>query len=270
MRNIKYLIVNADDFGMCKTINEASIDAFLNGCVTSLSIMPCAPYFKNAVSLAKKARLKHMGIHLTLTSEFSSLRWKPVSPDKNLSLIDKDGFLHKRIKLFARYAKKSEIANELDGQIKVAIKYGIIPTHLDCHMFALHSEVCLRSDLIPVALSLSRKYKLPFRVPFIKEYRYFNQNKVPALFNSFKESYDIPAQSKTKKYNSFIQSLAPGISEIILHCGYDNEELKQITKHSKRRQKDYEFAISNSTKEILFKSRVALISWKDAKKCLPR
>lgn len=262
MHNIKYLIVNADDFGMCKTINEASIDAFANGCVTSLSVMPCAPYFENAIFLAKKAKLKHMGIHLTLTSEFNSLRWGPVSPDKNLSLIDKDGFFHKTIKMFARYAKTSEIADELDSQIKKVIKYGVIPTHLDCHMFSLHSDVCLRKDFMPVLLYVCRKYKLPFRSPFIQEYRYLKKNRVPVLHNSFKESYDIPAQSKTKKYNYFIQNLEPGVSEIILHCGYDNRELRGITKHSRRRQKDYEFAVSRSTREFISELNVRLISWK--------
>ena len=46
----KYLIINADDFGMCHSANVAVSDLFTNGgCITSATIMaPCA-WAKEAV-----------------------------------------------------------------------------------------------------------------------------------------------------------------------------------------------------------------------------
>lgn len=264
----KYLVINADDFGMCNSVNEASIDAFLKGCVTSLSIMPCGPYFDSAVLLAKKAKVRHLGVHLTLTSEFRNLRWKPVAQGKKSSLVDKDGFFHRTINKFTRYAKRTEIVNELESQIQKAIRYGIIPTHLDCHMFLLHTEVCLRKDLMPVILYLCKKYSLPFRSPFVDECRYLQKNKIAVLSESFKESYDIPARLKVKRYRGFIQNIKPGISEMILHCGYDNEELRKITKHSLRRKKDYDFALARSTREFIHECGAVPASWRDAARYL--
>lgn len=262
----KYLIINADDYGLCKSVNEASISALKNGCVTSLSIMPCAPYFKHALGLAKKNKISQMGIHLTLTSEFSNLKWGPVTDLEYVkSLIDKEKYFWNNPGYFAENAKLPEIYLELENQIKKAIKHGIKPTHLDSHMFLLHSKVSLRTDFLPIILALCKKYKLPFRSPFLREYFYLKKNAILAIKDSFKKSYNIPVSSKIKTYNSFICNLKPGISELILHCGYDDKELKNITKYSLRRQIDYDFAVAKSTKKILKDCAVTLISWKEVK-----
>ena len=54
------------------------------------------------------------------------------------------------------------------------------------------------------------------------------------------------------------------LSEMILHCGHNNEELKFITKHSLRRQADLDYAVSPQTKQLLKDLDISLISWKKA------
>lgn len=261
----KYLIINADDFGVCRSINRASINAYKYGCVTSLSIMPCAPFYKEAVRLAKANGISRMGVHLTVTSEFSALKWRPVTAGKLVpSLVDRRGFFRKTISAFAKYARPDEVAKELENQIKKVIRSGITPTHLDCHMFALHSRVCLRNDLMPVIAQLCKKYRLSFRSPHRREFLYLKKHKIGVLGNSFRETYDISARDKYWAYDKLIKKIKPGVWELILHCGYYNAELRKITKKSLRRQADFEYALNSRTKKLISKNGINLISWKKA------
>lgn len=265
----KYLIINADDFGMCKSINNATIEACRKGVVTSISIMPCAPYFREAVKLAGKNGLSCAGIHLTLNSEFSRLRWGGVTPSSQIpSLIDKNGFLHKTIDALAKYAKTGEVILELENQIKSVINSGLRPTHLDCHMFSLHSKVSNRKDFPLIMLYLAKKYKLPLRCPFKNDAGLAKKSNVPILENSFKESYDIPYKDKVDRYNLFVSSCKKGVSEMILHCGYNNTELKNITKLSTRRQADFDYATSQDTKDLLKEYNMTLSRWEKTSRYL--
>jgi len=264
----KYLIINADDFGVCRSINQASINAYKYGCVTSLSIMPCAPFYQDAVRLAKANGISRMGVHLTVTSEFSALKWRPVSAGKDVSsLVDRRGYFRKTISAFAKYARVDEVAKELENQIKKVTHSGITPTHLDCHMFALHSRVCLRNDLMPVIAYLCKKYNLPFRSPHREECAYLKKNNIKALKNSFKETYDINARDKNAAYNGLLGKIKPGVWELILHCGYYNAELRKITKKSLRRQADFEYAVSKQTKQLILKKGINLLSWEKYLTC---
>ena len=266
---IKHIIINVDDFGMCSSINHASIEAVRSGCATSLSVMPCAPFFNEAVRLARKNKITHMGVHLCLNSEFPGLRWGTVTASKLVpSLVDCNGYMHKSIKAASHSVCYDEVMVELENQILKAIKNRIIPTHLDCHMFVLHLDVSHRLDLLACVNYLCKKYRLPFRAPFRNEVEYFKKNNTKILVHSFKESYDIEENRKVEKYNAFIRSIGYGVSELILHCGYDNVELKKITKCSGRRQADLDYALSAATKDVLKQERISVISWRQAQRLL--
>ncbi|MBR6779515.1 MAG: ChbG/HpnK family deacetylase, partial [Clostridia bacterium] len=48
----KYLIINADDFGLCKAANDAVIDLFRSNCVFSSTVMMTCPGTEDAVKFA--------------------------------------------------------------------------------------------------------------------------------------------------------------------------------------------------------------------------
>ena len=64
----KYLIVNADDFGLNKAINDGIIDSFRNGCVTSTSLMTTENGFEDAIEKIKGNPSLDIGIHLNIVS----------------------------------------------------------------------------------------------------------------------------------------------------------------------------------------------------------
>ena len=63
----KYLIINADDFGLNKEQNEAIKDLLNNKLITSTSLMSVAAEATDAVSFAKDIDFP-VGVHITLLS----------------------------------------------------------------------------------------------------------------------------------------------------------------------------------------------------------
>src|SRR5580704_17699051 len=84
--NMKQLILNADDFGMTRGVNEGIIRAHREGVLTSTTLMANGPEFDDAVSRAKLNRKLGVGCHLVLVGGPS------VAPrEKISSLADADG-----------------------------------------------------------------------------------------------------------------------------------------------------------------------------------
>ena len=67
------LIVNADDFGRSRSINEAVIRAHREGILTTASLMVNEPGFDEAVRLAKENPKLGVGLHLSLLCAHSAL-----------------------------------------------------------------------------------------------------------------------------------------------------------------------------------------------------
>src|SRR5690349_10998590 len=67
------LIVNADDFGASRSINEAVIRAHREGILTTASLMVNEPACGEAVELAKQNPRLGVGLHLTLLMGHSAL-----------------------------------------------------------------------------------------------------------------------------------------------------------------------------------------------------
>ena len=76
-----------------------------------------------------------LGLHLTLTSETTRMRWRPTSTTSRASgLIDDDGYMWPRVPALRSNASPEAVEEELETQIAAARDAGIRITHLDHHM----------------------------------------------------------------------------------------------------------------------------------------
>src|SRR5476651_43085 len=71
--SVRRLIVNADDFGLSHSVNEAVIRAHREGILTTASLMVNGSGFDEAVKLAKENPKLGVGLHLTLLQGHSAL-----------------------------------------------------------------------------------------------------------------------------------------------------------------------------------------------------
>ncbi|HEY6339474.1 MAG TPA: polysaccharide deacetylase family protein [Candidatus Sulfotelmatobacter sp.] len=270
----KLLIVHADDLAVAHSEDAASFDALDKNAVTSASIMIPCPWLDEVAAYAKSHPDADLGLHLTLTSEWKTYRWGPVeSKDKVPSLLDPTGYLWSDTPEADRALKADEVEHEIRAQVERAIAMGIHPTHLDSHMGALFS----RPDLFVVYVKVAHDYRLPF-LAFIAP------NTPPELASVLSKNDLVldsvviadpsihPADWKTF-YANAIRNLKPGVTEIIVHLGYDNAELQAVmVDHDDYgaawRQRDYDFVTSPEFKKLLQENHVILVKWRDLKKLL--
>ncbi|MFB9274770.1 polysaccharide deacetylase family protein [Cohnella cellulosilytica] len=157
----KFLVVNCDDFGQSKPMNQAIMHLLEERRVSSATIMAPAPGFEEAAEWCRRRGAVNIGLHLTLNSEFDAVRWASLTGDA--SLHDEGGHMHKTVEAFERLADTGAVLKELGAQYEKAVRAGLRLSHADNHMGSLYGTATGRSH-IPHALKLCAKWKLPFRL----------------------------------------------------------------------------------------------------------
>ena len=272
--NSKLLILHADDLGVAHSENAASFDALDKGVINSASIMIPTPWVTEVAEYAKKNPNADLGLHLTLTAEWATYRWGSTAPrDQVPSLHDADGTLPRDTRTVATRAKLDEVEKELRAQVDRAYALGIKPTHLDSHMGALFNTPELMATYVKVA----RSYKLPF-LGFIATPRPGTQavvtkaDVVPDTVIIADEK--VPTDHWKQFYLDAINGLKPGLTELIVHLGYDDAELRAVTvTHDAYgaawRQRDYDVLNSAEFKKALKDNNVVLVTWRELGKLMP-
>ena len=272
-RDAKLLIIHADDIGVSHSENAASIYALEHGSVNSGSIMVPCPWFPEIAAYAKNHPDADFGIHLTLNSEWTYYKWGPISsPEEVPGLINDTNHLFDNWDDVKNNASAQEIEKELRSQIETALKYGINPTHLDTHMFALY----LKPEFLAVYKKLGKEYKLP--VLLNKAYlNYFELNAeenlndedivVDNIYMAFPEDFK---KGMNNYYIETLRNLPIGLNVLLLHAAFNNEEMKAITIGktdfgAEWRQQDFNFFTSDVCKQILKEEKIELITWKEIK-----
>jgi len=266
----KLLIVHADDLGMMRSVNAASIKAFETGLVNSGSIMVPCPWLPDIAAYARKNPQADLGLHLTLTSEWTTYRWGPVlSKDRVSSLLDKSGYLYLTESEAGAHANPSEVEAEIRAQIERARSFGIQPTHLDSHMGTLYQN----KALFEVLLRVAREYKLPTRISkeAISSVSYLQSLLRPediVIDRIITIEPNVSAEDWEKFYIDGIKSMQPGVTEVIIHLAYDDEEMRAATADHPAwgaawRQRDLQFFTSDNFRRLLQENQIKLITWRD-------
>ncbi|MEP0521857.1 MAG: ChbG/HpnK family deacetylase [Hyphomicrobiales bacterium] len=135
------LVVRADDAGSSWSSNMGCLEACKNGIARSVEVMmPCA-WVSHAATLFNDHPDIDIGIHLTLTSEWDSIKWRPLTAAK--SLVDEGGNFFpllaprqgdNRQSLAQSNWSFDDILNELRAQMTLGIAMFPRATHISTHM----------------------------------------------------------------------------------------------------------------------------------------
>jgi len=146
------IIINADDYGLSRSITDNILDSFDNGILNSVSIIVNGHAFDHAISEYKKRSGIRLSIHLNF------VEGKPISSPENVHLlVNKEGFFcHSFVSLWLIYifslkrTKKllrSQLQVESTAQIRaVKNKFGDdfelnIDSHQHLHMLPFVFDV---------------------------------------------------------------------------------------------------------------------------------
>jgi predicted glycoside hydrolase/deacetylase ChbG (UPF0249 family) len=221
------LIVRGDDFGYTHSSNTAMQQAFADGVMTSGSLLVPGPWFAETARMVKKHPEWSVGIHLTLTSEWNTLRWRSVSPISAVpSLIAPDGYLwgfgygsreppgrKPDASPWAEHKPDlAEVEREFRAQIDRALAMGVDIDYVDCHM-----GLACREEIAPITRKLAQEYCLA-----ISSGMMFNETR-------FQPDYpnDTPAGIEAGLLAA-LRALKPGLHLYVGHPAADTPELRAV------------------------------------------
>src|SRR5580693_389215 len=269
-RDAKLVIVHADDLGMTHSVNAASIKGLETGLVNSASIMVPCPWFPEMAEYAKAHTDADLGLHLTLTSERVFYRWGPVAPrDKVPSLVDSNGYFHLNWTEPTRIDAR-EVELELRAQIEKAMAMGVRPTHLDSHQYRLFEN---GKDIFQSALRVAHEYKLPVFIvrDWFTDRPYLLSSLAPddlVVHHTVTMEPGVAPEKWAEFYEKALKSLQPGVTVLIIHLAFDDEEMRAATRErdtwgSAWRQRDFNFFTSAEFRALLEEQNIKLVTWRE-------
>jgi predicted glycoside hydrolase/deacetylase ChbG (UPF0249 family) len=278
----RVVIIHTDDIGMCQASVSAFSELWEFGVISSGSVMVPCPWFLEIAKIAREIPNVDLGVHVTLTSEWDTYRWGPISTrDPTSGLIDSEGYFFRSSKEVWEHSDPEAVQVEIKAQIDRALYNGIQVTHADTHMGSVVSQ-----KIIPLYLQLVVQYGLPSMVirldkqgfmemGFDETLAEFGVQMVAGL-----EEEGVPlldrisgldldrAKNKAEriKYAQKIFSeLQPGITHFIIHPSVDTPELRAITPDWPCRVADYEAFRSNELREIIKNLGIQVIGYSQLK-----
>jgi predicted glycoside hydrolase/deacetylase ChbG (UPF0249 family) len=256
----KLLIIHADDLGMCHSVNEATFLALEEEAVSSASLMVPCPAFTEAAEYLKKHPEYDIGIHSTLISEHSGLKWGPVSgKQQGPEMVDEQGHFWPRNDLLR--ATPQAIEEEISAQIILAKQAGVRITHLDSHTFSV-----ARPEYIPSYVRTARRFGLPF---LITEHwhQYCSPDGEDVIMEDvFQAGRDLTPSSLEDYYLSVLPAVRPGVSQLIVHPALDDAEMRSIYGEREAygaawRQRDFEIMRSRKFRSALKENDIQVVDW---------
>ena len=240
---MKYLIINADDFGLNEVVVQAICELFESGLISSTSCMINKPAWPQAAAYLRRNPDFAAGVHLVFNDGY------PVLPDQQVpALLRKDGqFMSDRQIMWGfKPGAGGQLHAELKAQIERFIQdVGRLPDHRDNHCSVSYA----RPDRFQITLDLAQEYKVPIRAPFGDDLHKIlpllaKQNNLPAwqirwLGRFYRRKVD---RAGIPRPNTFIQHFSAAgnqtpeyllgimddlkdgwISELLVHPGYDGD-----------------------------------------------
>lgn len=201
------VIINADDFGLNSTTNQAITKCFQKSLINSTSIMPNMSAFKEAILLAKSNDFgRNIGLHACLTEG------KPLTDLSKTLLVNNKGFFIKKNiynpRFFLSRSIRDHIEKEINAQLEELYINKLLPTHINSH-HTIHELPWL----LPIFVTIAKKNNIKLRVsqiwlngnnPLKLLYRKI-VNKVYNFYNiGFTDSFEVLEvykQTKLKKEN---------------------------------------------------------------------
>ncbi len=220
---MKKLIVNADDLGYSKGVNEGIIKAYRDGIVTSTSLMVKGKAALQAVELVKQTPQLGLGLHFQIE-------------DNDFQFL----FQTKKV-IAAVFTQKTK--REFLNQIEIFKRLtGKMPDHIDGHHHV---------HRMPIIYIFIRKWcqenAIPYRgqIHFIDSFFGMPSTKAISITNLIK----------------ILNDLSEDASELMCHPGAVSPDLK--SSYSNQREIELQTLTSKQIKDEIKKLKIELINWRD-------
>jgi predicted glycoside hydrolase/deacetylase ChbG (UPF0249 family) len=260
---VKRLVVNADDFGFTRDVNQGIVEAHCRGILTATTLMATGEAFEHAVKLARENPSLDVGCHLVLVGA-------PPLPRTVLELTR------------AVAAGRIKVFEELIAQVRRILDAGLRPTHLDTHK---------HTHLLPPVLDAVARISEEYKIPWVR--RPFDFPVTPAGVSWAKRAtsralgvvrrrfarvlarhgcrstdhfagFQITGRYTASDLARLIRSLPEGSTEFMCHPGFCTDELRAArTRLKESREEELRALTSPEVREAVEESGVRLVNYRE-------
>lgn len=244
----KRIIVTADDLGISPHINRGIVEAFKDGILTSTALLMNVPYTGEGVLIARENPDLEVGIHLSIVEGYS-LRGKYSSiTDEKDYFSGKPCLIRDWKNFIKKYLTGKIIFPELEEELELQFQqflsnFDHIPfvngtqhMHILPKVWKIIFKLCKKYDVKALRLpalqwpnALWLNTKSLFLVPF-QVFGAMARNDLKK--SGIKTTDDVLGMQFSGKISDrvfikLLKHVKPGITEIVMHPGYESPELRQ-------------------------------------------
>lgn len=247
----KRLIVNADDFGRTPGVNAGTIEAHLNGIVTSATVMVLEKPAREGIRQAQeKAPRLSLGLHFVITGG-----GPPASAAASVPTLAPNGKFARNAEALPAVIPEEEIRRELLAQLALfEVAAGRPPTHIDSHH---HSALHPSAKAVFAAVAQGRGLPVRASSPRARDELRAAGLKVPDFF--LKVFY---AEGVTfENLASLLFDMPHGTTELMCHPGHADPALLEGSSYAKQREKELEILCDPAVRDLVLKNSIELVGF---------
>lgn len=269
----RYLIVNADDFGLSEAVSRGILAAHRSGILTSTTFMVNFPWAADMAPLLQDAPELGVGVHLNLTTG------RPLLPAEQVStLVTRAGAFQKSLFHLIARADMAQVRAEWGAQVEKGIELlGRSPTHLDTHRyiqghpgFAAVMIDLARTYNIPAVrclyagpgMALSQMYP-PWNPTRLLVERYLRRSAELIHHSGLRCPGEILAGDfDHPRLLRLLETVDEGVTELVSHPGYVDDRLRSLSSMQEHRETELAALTSAAAREAVQRLGLTLVSFR--------
>lgn len=270
------LFVRGDDFGNSQSSNLALSAALDAGILGWVSVMVVGPWITETARILERHPNTSVGLHLTLTSEWDQLRWRPllsaiqvptlVAPDgaffknywlnsnstqEQLAALDPEARVRLSRIMASELPDAQEAEAELRAQVGRAMEMGLRIDYIDCHM----GVACL-PPLRSIILQLAKELCVP-----IPENGWMGDEEVGFLVEE-------DAAATARNFRDLLEALEPGLYRVVTHPASNTPEARSMDSivgapEARKRQAVLAALQDSEIQQVITERNIELVSVRD-------
>jgi predicted glycoside hydrolase/deacetylase ChbG (UPF0249 family) len=229
-RPYRYIVFNADDFGLTNGVSGGIVDAIQAGCLGATTAMAAVPGSLDRIAKWAPKIPGRIGAHLQLTTG------RPVlDPGHVPSLVDANGNFPAS-KTALHRARFDDIVEEWHAQIRALVCAGVNITHIDTH-----HHVHKLPHVFSAYLEIARRYQVITRSLSPRMAAALTACGVPCVERTLVDWFgnDLTVEGLVAVIEQGTRDLPPGSTiEVMCHPGRADTSLLNISKYGYEREQE--------------------------------
>jgi predicted glycoside hydrolase/deacetylase ChbG (UPF0249 family) len=280
----RVVIIHTDDIGMCQSSLSAFADLWDYGLISSGATMVPCPWFPAVAAFCRQHPQVDLGVHVTLTCEWDTYRWGPISTRNNTSgLLDEEGYFYRLSEAVQEHGDPDAVQVEMTAQVDKALEAGINVTHADTHMgtvahpkfIAGYIQIALQHHIQPMILRQDQAGYMAMGLDsdtaaFAAQFGLqLEENGVPLLDQMRSMPLNQPfGQLDIAKH--LFSELPSGITHFILHPAADTPEIRAIAADWLSRVANYYTFLDDDLRDFIRNLGIQVIGYRSIRNIMGR